>query len=106
MPRLTLDHPYPRIITRKWFRWVVFGSFISVFIYHMLVTEGNLLEVGGVFVSMCVITSLIALPLGIATRPRAWCVFCPMGTLQDVLGKLNPHHAKASSKRSCIDPEK
>ena len=98
MPHLTLARPYPRILTRKWFRWGVFGLFMSVFISRMIATGGNPFAIGGVFVSMCVVTSLIAIPLGIATRPRAWCAFCPMGTLQEALGKLGQRHAKAHRK--------
>ncbi len=98
MPHLTVDRPYPHIFTRRWFRWGVFGLFMSVFISRMIATGGNLLAIGGIFVSMCVITSLIAIPLGIATRPRAWCAFCPMGTLQETLGKLGQRHAKAQRK--------
>ena len=35
---------------------------------------------------MCLLTTAIALPLSIVFHPRTWCVVCPMGTLQGVLG--------------------
>ncbi|MDB9524658.1 4Fe-4S binding protein [Oscillatoria sp. CS-180] len=98
MPYLTLDRSYPRLLTRKWFRWSVLGFFMSVFIARIMATGGNPVAIGGVFISMCVVTSLIAIPLGIATRPRAWCAFCPMGTLQETLGKVGRRHAKAHRK--------
>ena len=94
MPHFTFNRAYPRFLNRKWFRWGVFGGFISMFIVRMVATGGNLVAMGGVFISLCVVTSLVALPLGIATRPRAWCAFCPMGTLQETLGKLGQQHAK------------
>ncbi|MBG0742424.1 MAG: 4Fe-4S binding protein [Cylindrospermopsis raciborskii KL1] len=95
MPHVTLNRSYPRIITRRWFRWGIFGLFMSIFVARMMATGGNLVAIGGIFVSMCVVTSLIAIPLGIVTRPRAWCAFCPMGTLQETLGKLGQNHTKA-----------
>lgn len=36
MPHLTIDRPYPRVFTRRWFRWGVFGLFMSVFISRMI----------------------------------------------------------------------
>ncbi|WAL59961.1 4Fe-4S binding protein [Thermocoleostomius sinensis] len=100
MPHFTFNRPWPRLFNRRWFRWGVFGLFMSVFISRMIATGGNLLAIGGVFVNMCVVTSLIAIPLGIATRPRAWCSFCPMGTLQESLGKLGQRHARAKRMAS------
>jgi len=100
MPHVSRNRPWPRMITKKWFRWGVFGLFMSVFISRMIATGGNLLAIGGVFVSMCVITTVIAVPLGMATRPRAWCSFCPMGTLQEALGKLGQKHTKARKQKA------
>jgi hypothetical protein len=48
---LTFDRPYPRLFTRKWFRWGIFGLFMSVFISRLIATEGNLIAIGGLFVS-------------------------------------------------------
>jgi len=39
-----------------------------------------------VFWEMCLITTLIGLPLALLFRPRAWCALCPIGTLQMALG--------------------
>lgn len=100
MPHVSRNRPWPRLISRKWFRWAVFGLFMSVFISRMIATGGNLLAIGGVFVSMCIVTTLIAVPLGIITRPRAWCSFCPMGTLQETLGKWGQKHAKARKRKA------
>jgi polyferredoxin len=97
--RFTLNRSLPRFMTRKWFRWMVFGLFMSVFISRMVATGGNLLAIGGVFVSMCVITTIIAIALGSTTKPRAWCMVCPMGTLQEHLGKAG----QAARKRRKIN---
>jgi polyferredoxin len=43
---------------------------------------------------MCILTTAIGLVMTRLTKPRAWCMVCPMGTLQDSLGKLGRQAAK------------
>ncbi|MBF0385705.1 MAG: 4Fe-4S binding protein [Candidatus Omnitrophica bacterium] len=59
----------------------------------MINTGGALKAIGAVFVTMCLITTVLAIFLGLATRHRAWCAICPMGTLQDHLHKIKPRRA-------------
>ena len=40
---------------------------------------------GRIFWGLCVISLAGGLALGLLYRPRAWCVVCPMGTLQDTI---------------------
>lgn len=51
MPHFTFNRPWPRLFNRRWFRWGVFGLFMSVFISRMIATGGDLLAIGGVFVN-------------------------------------------------------
>ncbi len=44
-------------------------------------------RLGMVGVNMCAITTVAALILGFAIHHRAWCSFCPMGTVQSTLYK-------------------
>ncbi|MFP4296348.1 MAG: 4Fe-4S binding protein [Spirulinaceae cyanobacterium] len=106
MAKFTLNRPWPRFFNRKWFRWFVFGIFMSIFISRMVAAWGDWMAVGGIFVSMCIVTSLIAIPLAIITRPRAWCAVCPMGTLQENLGKMGRKAAKAKKNKQKALPEK
>lgn len=41
---------------------------------------------GRVFWMMCLITTAIGVPLGLLIHPRTWCSFCPIGTVQRILG--------------------
>jgi polyferredoxin len=50
--------------------------------------EKDLYHFGFIFVRMCLITTLIAIFLGISFRERAWCVICPMGFLQSKIASL------------------
>lgn len=49
------------------------------------------------FQGMCLLTLAAALVLGIIFRPRAWCLPCPMGALQDWIRP--PPKAEAAEKR-------
>jgi polyferredoxin len=41
---------------------------------------------GYVFWSLCVLTTIIAVVLAVTIHPRTWCAFCPIGTLQNLIG--------------------
>jgi len=53
-------------------------------------TGGSIKAIGLVFVIMCAVSTVIATILGIATKHRAWCMICPMGLLQEKIGKIKP----------------
>jgi polyferredoxin len=78
----------PRIFLKQWFRWLVFALFMIFIIFRLAHTGGKSLVVGSVFVSMCILTTLISIVLGIFTRHRGWCAICPMGTLQEKIYKI------------------
>jgi polyferredoxin len=42
---------------------------------------------GTVFWTMCAVTSLIGVTLGAFFKPRTWCAFCPIGTVQTLARK-------------------
>jgi ferredoxin-type protein NapH len=69
------------------FRWPVFYILISFMILRLIQSGGAAEKIGFVFVTMCTITTAIAIPLGIIFKPRVWCAFCPMGTLQGIIGR-------------------
>ena len=81
------------------FRWMVFCILISFMGLRLIQSGGAPEKIGFVFVTMCIITTVIAIPLGIIFKPRIWCVFCPMGTLQGKIG--NGKYLKISN--NCTD---
>ncbi|MDP8234086.1 MAG: 4Fe-4S binding protein [Candidatus Saelkia tenebricola] len=86
--KVSFKKPLPKIFTKMWFRWLVFVVFISVFLLRIIHIGGDLFAIGAMFVSMCLITTIVAIVLGVSTKQRAWCAICPMGTLQDKMGKI------------------
>ena len=52
------------------------------------------MAIGLVFVIMCAVSTVIAIILGISTKHRAWCMMCPMGLLQEKIGKIKHRRHK------------
>ncbi|MEN9206964.1 MAG: 4Fe-4S binding protein [Gloeomargarita sp. GMQP_bins_69] len=90
LARVSPRRPYPRLFRSKLLRWGIFVLVMSGFVVRLSYAWGDWLAVGGVFVSMCVVTSTVAIALGLTYNERAWCAICPMGTLQESIAKLGP----------------
>ncbi|OGW74607.1 MAG: hypothetical protein A2Z72_07250 [Omnitrophica bacterium RBG_13_46_9] len=87
MSKYSLNKPVPKVFAKQWFRWMIFVLLISFVILRIFGTGGNVIAIGAVFVTMCLLTTVIAVVLGIVTRHRGWCAICPMGTLQEQIGR-------------------
>lgn len=85
MVKVSGKKPTPRLFTKMWFRWLIFVIFMTVFALRIIKAGGNWLAIGGVFVSVCVITTIIAIIFALIMKHRGWCMICPMGTLQERL---------------------
>jgi polyferredoxin len=86
----------PPLLSSKYFRLFVVIVFITVFTlrtraaFLSSVTTADVLDRWGfVFVTLCLITTVIAVIVGVLFSPRAWCTFCPMGTIQKAIYSLN-----------------
>jgi ferredoxin-type protein NapH len=88
LSKISRNKPVPKIFFKAWFRWLVFVLFMGFLVVRLFAVGKSWLAVGGVFVSMCVISTALALFLGITTKPRSWCMICPMGNLQEQIGKI------------------
>ncbi len=88
LSKASRNKSFPKFFPTKWFRWLMLISFMGFFIYRIVRVGGSLFAIGAVFVSMCLITTIISIVLGVATKYRGWCVICPMGTLQDKIYKI------------------
>jgi len=86
----------PPLLSSKYFRLVVVIVFMTVFTlrtraaFVSSVTTADVLNKWGfVFVTLCLVTTVIAVIVGVLFSPRAWCTFCPMGTIQKAIYSLN-----------------
>jgi ferredoxin-type protein NapH len=86
----------PRVFRSMRVRIPVLIALLGFMAYRIFRADGVVLQVGMIFVSMCIITTAAAIILGFQFSPRAWCSLCPMGTLQAGIGgkknalKFNP----------------
>ena len=92
LSKFSTKKPPPKLFTKQWFRWLIFVLFISFMIFRISRTGGDFIAIGLVFVTMCLITTIIATVLGILMKHRAWCTICPMGTCQEKISKIS--HSK------------
>lgn len=81
----------PAWLRNMYFRWVVFAAMMGFMIFQITRNPSSINHWGRVFWIMCVVTTSIGVVLGLFIHPRAWCAFCPMGTLQRVLGGRKQH---------------
>lgn len=88
LSQFSLKKPLSKIFSWQWFHWLIFMCFMIFVISRIIQTGGNLIAIGSVFVTMCVATTILAIILGVPLKHRAWCMICPMGTLQEKLGRL------------------
>jgi polyferredoxin len=54
---------------------------MGAFAVQLVFAWGDTSAVGQVFVRMVIITTLMAIVLGISFSHRTWCTICPMGTM-------------------------
>ena len=94
LSKLSLNRPIPKVFFSQPFRWLVFVLLMGFMTYRLFTVGNSWLAIGGVFVMTCVITTMIAVVLGVQYKHRAWCMICPMGNLQEQVGKLRKRVAK------------
>ena len=80
--------PIPKLFRNKTFRWSIFALLMALLTFQISLDAGNIDHWGKVLVRMCFVTTSIGIVLAIIYHPRTWCTFCPMGTLQQSLGKI------------------
>ncbi len=91
MAKISPNKPTPKVFSRLWFRWLILGLLMSFLAYRIAVSGGSLMAIGAIFVSVCLMTTIIAIILALIFKSRGWCAICPMGTLQEQIGRLNPN---------------
>jgi hypothetical protein len=89
---MTLNRPIPKPLLKPGFRWSVFTLLMSLMATRLALAGNNLDRVGSVFVMLCLVTTMVAVSLGILYKARTWCTFCPMGTLQSQVHKLGTNY--------------
>lgn len=79
--RISPNRPVPRLFQSTTFRTLTLIFIMTTFCTQMYRTWGNADAMGLVFLRIILITTIVGTILGMVYQQRAWCRFCPMGTL-------------------------
>jgi len=88
LSRVSLEKKIPSLFLRPQYKWLFFSLFMAFFFFQLATAAKNLYAIGFVFVRMCIITTILAIILGLRFRPRTWCAMCPMGLAQTKISTL------------------
>ncbi|MCM1985531.1 4Fe-4S binding protein [Methanococcoides seepicolus] len=102
--KISKKRKIPKVLSSMWVRIPVFSLMMAFMLYRISVTIAaqNTIElIGMIFVSICLVTTVIGTMLGSYFNTRSWCNFCPMGTMQRIIGG-NKYQLKMDHE-SCVD---
>ncbi|NLP41989.1 MAG: 4Fe-4S binding protein [Veillonellaceae bacterium] len=71
----------PAVFRSTGFRIFMVVFIMGVFAIQMYYAWGDVSAMGAVFVRIILITTIVGIVLGVVYHQRAWCSFCPMGTM-------------------------
>ena len=91
----------PPFLRSMWIRIPIFIALMGFMLFRLIGTQGIVDRIGMVFVTLCIITTSVAILFGVIITPRTWCTFCPMGTLQRMLDRGK--YQLSINRERCID---
>jgi polyferredoxin len=97
----------PGVLRSLWVRVPLFILIMSLMIYRVSIvfaTRNIFEKIGVILVSMCIVTTVVAILLGGFYNTRAWCTVCPMGTAQRIIG--GDRYQLKMAHDLCIDCKK
>lgn len=83
---LSRQKDIPQFLRGMTFRLIMMAALMGFMFYRGFQNPTSFDHWGIVFWSMCVITTGVAVMLGLFIHQRGWCSFCPMGTMQNLIG--------------------
>lgn len=86
--RLTADRTFPPYLRSLWVRVPLLAVMMGALANSLANMELTADNIGGIFVRLCLITTLGAIAMALVTQRRAWCGVCPMGTTQNLLARI------------------
>lgn len=101
LSRLSLKRPVPAVFRGTPMRVGVMAILMTVLTVMIIRLWPDPLAIGGFFVLMLSVTTVVAVILGIIFQQRLWCYVCPIGTMSNWVGKnRRPLHLAADK---CVD---
>ncbi len=84
LSHISLKRSILPVFKSSWFRWLLFILMMGLMCFSLFVAWGDAKALGDAFRRMWIISTGLAIGLGVYFRPRVWCSICPMGSLQGV----------------------
>lgn len=99
--RLGIDRPIPKFVRTPAFRVFMMAVMMAVLGLQLSRAWGDWPGMGGAFVTLLVVTTVIGLAFAAAFNPRSWCSFCPMGSMAHFFGR--GRYPMSVSAEACTD---
>jgi ferredoxin-type protein NapH len=101
LARISLKREMPPLFKKSWFRWLFFAGLMGLMVTRLLMSGGDPERIGAVFVMMWTVATTIAIAFGLYYKPRSWCNFCPMATMQGLYSRNTYLLKVADSCKQC-----
>jgi len=86
--KVSLKRPIPGWMRTNAFRYFTLAFIMTLFSIQIFWAWGDWAAVGGVFLRVIFLTTIVGVLLGITFNQRTWCAsVCPMGTLANLAAK-------------------
>lgn len=100
LAKVSLKRPMLPLFRKSWFKGLVFALMLGLLTARLIMSEGDPETIGAIFVMMWTLSTGFAVALGLVWKPRSWCSFCPMGTMQGLLApKVRRVHVSADCRQ-------
>lgn len=83
--------PIPAFVRTRGFRIFMVAFIFTMFGIQMYRAWGDWNDMGRVFWTIILVTTIVGVTLSFIYAPRTWCSFCPMGTLS---AAVTPHSGR------------
>ena len=87
MTPISIQKKLPQIFRNMPFRILILALLMSFMVYRILQSPYSWKHWGQVFWLMCTVTTVVGVVLAKFIRARAWCAFCPVGTLGSLISR-------------------
>jgi ferredoxin-type protein NapH len=90
----------PKLFKSMTFRIIVLVIMMSRMIYQIIQSQGILYKLGAVLLATYIMQTIIISIIAVTISPRAWCHFCPAGTIQRLFDRKK--YVLKADKSKCI----
>ncbi|MDA8211047.1 MAG: 4Fe-4S binding protein [Clostridia bacterium] len=87
LSKLSLQKPVPKFFRSVYLRIFMMMVLMTVLTVKLIPVWGDYYAMGKPFVLVLTVTTIVGIILGVIFNERIWCMFCPIGTMANWLGR-------------------